>query len=575
MSRTTSVLAVLTPPWWPHYRKHYIGNDLIAGLIVALMLVPQGLAYATLAGMPPQYGLYASLLPLLLYAMLGSSAVMSVGPVAITSLLSASALAPLALSAGDYLLAAALLAFLSGAFLLLAGILRLGALAQLLSHPVVNGFISGAALLIIISQLNPLLGASAQGDTTITLVLSLIESIPHINLLAASLGGATLTILLLSRKYTEPMLIRAGIRANVARTVQRLVPMLLLLLGALLVFIFHWQDALRVVGTLPAGMPVFAMPSMNNEWVSQLWLPAIVIGLLGFVESISIAQSFSQKSAQTPTVRLDANAELRALGAANIGSSITGGFPVTGGFSRTLVNAEAGARSPLSGVFSAGFVLLALVFATALFSYLPISLLAATIISAAIQLVKPSTFRHAWRYDRREGAAMLGTAAGVLIFGVEVGIAVGVALSLMTLVWQSSHPHIAVIGRIENTEHFRNVCRHKVEVNKNVLMLRIDENLFFGNAESVSSEVLAVYRQHQDATELVLIMSSVSHIDVTAMAMLVDLIAALKSKGVRLHLAEVKGPVEDQLKDSEFFEKLSGEIFMTAFQAFEKFTHVR
>jgi sulfate permease, SulP family len=571
VSRITQTIAVLTPPWWPHYHKHSIGHDLIAGLIVALMLIPQGLAYATLAGMPPQYGLYATVLPLLLYALLGTSAVMSVGPVAITSLLSASALAPLALTAGDYLLAAALLAFLSGAFLFLAGLLRLGALAQLLSHPVVNGFISGAALLIIISQLNPLLGTHAQGDNTFSLVVSLTNALPTLNLFATTLGGATLILLLLSRKYTQPLLVRAGVHSNLARTIQRLVPMLLMLLGALLVFIFDWQDSLRVVGTIPAGMADLAIPSMNSEWIKQLWLPAIVIGLLGFVESISIAQSFAQKSSRNSTPRLDPNAELRALGAANIGSAVAGGFPVTGGFSRTLVNAEAGAHSPLSGVFSAVFVLLALTFATALFSFLPISLLAATIISAAVQLVNPSTFRHAWHYDRREGAAMIGTATGVLLFGVEVGIAVGVALSLLTLAWQSSHPHIAVVGRIANTEHFRNIARHHVEIHPKVLMLRIDENLFFGNAEGVLSEVLSAQHQHESADELVLIMSSVSHIDVTAMGMLVELVETLKKKGVRLHLAEVKGPVEDQLKGGELLQQLSGQVFMTAFQAFEKF----
>lgn len=561
----TKIFSALIPPWWARYQKRFVGNDIVAGLIVALMLIPQGLAYATLAGLPPQYGLYASLLPVVLYAVFGSSSVMSVGPVAITSLLTASALAPLALSANDYVLAAALLAFMSGVFLFLAGVLRLGALAQLLSHPVITGFITGAAILIIISQLKPVLGVSVHGENTFALVLALIAALPTANWLAATLGVIGVCALLLSRKYTVALLIKMGVPSNIARTVQRLVPMLLLLLGAALVFVFDWQTKLVVVGTLPDGMPTFAMPTFNSAWFEHLWVPAIVIGLLGFVESISIAQSFAQKKREP----LDANAELRALGAANIGSAWAGGFPVTGGFSRTLVNAEAGAHSPLAGVFSAGFVLLSLWFATALFSFLPITLLAATIISAAVQLVNISAFRHAWHYDRSEGSAMLGTAAGVLLMGVEVGIGIGVALTLITLVWRASRPHIAIVGLVPGTEHFRNVTRHRVATHDNVLMLRIDENLFFGNAESVASEIISAQAQHSRCHDVVVLMSSVSRIDVTALEMLKRLNDDFRIRGIRLHLAEVKGPVEDQLKESDFGEALTGEIFLTAFQAFQ------
>lgn len=563
---TTKILSALIPPWWSRYQQRFIGNDIVAGLIVALMLIPQGLAYATLAGLPPQYGLYASLLPVVLYAVFGSSSVMSVGPVAITSLLTASALAPLALTANDYVLAAALLAFMSGVFLFLAGVLRLGALAQLLSHPVITGFITGAAILIIISQLKPVFGVSVHGENTVALVLALIAALPTANWLAAALGIIGVGALLLSRKYTVSLLIKIGVASNIARTIQRLVPMLLLLLGAALVFVFDWQTKLAVVGALPDGMPTFAMPTFNSSWFEHLWVPAIVIGLLGFVESISIAQSFAQKKREP----LDANAELRALGAANIGSAWAGGFPVTGGFSRTLVNAEAGAHSPLAGVFSAGFVLLALWFATALFSFLPITLLAATIISAAVQLVNISAFRHAWRYDRSEGGAMLGTAGGVLLMGVEVGIGIGVALTLITLVWRASRPHIAVVGLIPGTEHFRNVTRHRVETNDKVLMLRVDENLFFGNAESVASEIITAHTQHTHCHDVVILMSSVSRIDVTALEMLHRLNDDFRLRDIRLHLAEVKGPVEDQLKENDFGTELTGEIFLTAYQAFQK-----
>lgn len=569
MNPVQRVMFAIKPPWWSRYRSEFLGGDLIAGLIVALMLIPQGLAYATLAGVPPQYGLYASLLPVVCYAIMGSSSVMSVGPVAITSLLAASALAPLAiLDTADYVMAAALLALLSGGFLLMAGVLRLGALAQLLSHPVVTGFISGAAVLIIISQLKPLLGVSADGSNTAATLLALISALPETNGLAAGIGITGLMLLLLSRKNTVPLLVRIGLSGQLARMCQRLVPMLLLLTGALMVYVFDWQSALQVVGVLPSGLPDLSLPEFRTDWIAELWFPALVIGLLGFVESISIAQSFAQKKREP----LDANAELRALGAANIGSALVSGFPVTGGFSRTLVNAEAGAHSPLSGVFSAGFVLLALWFATALFAYLPITLLAATIISAAVQLVNATAFRHAWRYDRAEGGAMLGTAAGVILFGVEAGIGTGVALSIITLVWRSSRPHIAIVGRVPDTEHFRNVARHQVVTSPEVLMIRIDESLFFGNAESVLSEINLALSRHGAVKELILVMSSVSHIDVTALEMLLQLDESLQRHGVRLHLSEVKGPVEDKLKESALPEQLSGEIFLTTFQAYQKLT---
>lgn len=572
MSMLARVAGKLVPPWWPRYQGGAVGNDLIAGLVVALMLIPQGLAYATLAGVPPQYGLYASLLPVVLYALFGSSSVMSVGPVAITSLLTASALATLGeLAPIDYVAAAALLALLSGAMLFLAGVLRLGALAQLLSHPVVTSFITGAAILIIISQLKPLLGLHVHGESSVELVWQLLNALGDTNLYDLGLGGGALALLLLSRRHTVRRLEALGVPASVARTLQRLVPMLLLLLGAALVFMLDWSDRLRVVGVLPVGSPTLGVPALRLEWVQQLWWPALVIGLLGFIESISIAQSFAQKE-RAP---LDANAELRALGAANIGSAVAQGFPVTGGFSRTLVNAEAGARSPLSGVFSAGFVLLALWFATGLFAYLPIAILAATIISAAIQLVNLQAFRQAWRYDRAEAAAMFGTTAGVLLLGVEAGIGFGVALSLITLVWRSSRPHIAVVGQIPDTEHFRNVTRHQVVTDEYTLMVRIDENLFFGNAEAVAEQLLDAVTANPATRHLVLLMSSVSRVDVTALEMLLHLNETLQNRHVTLHLAEVKGPVQDHFEESALPAQLSGEIFLTAYQAWQALTTKR
>ncbi len=534
---------------------------------MALMLIPQGLAYATLAGVPPVYGLYANLLPLIFYAMLGSSSVMSVGPMAITSLLTASALAGLGLTeAMDMVAAAATLAFMSGLFLLVAGLLRLGAIAHLLSHPVVHSFVTGAAILIILGQLKPLLGYHFDGNSAVAVVMGIGSDITAVTPLTALVGVTSLVILLGARYFGYGIFARLGITGSWVKTLLRLFPMLALIVVMGVVYQFQWQTELAVVGPLPNATPHLMMPSVEVSVLQDLWLPALVIGLLGFFESISIAQSFAIKERQP----LNPNAELRALGVANIGSSVLQGFPVAGGFSRTMVNVESGAKSPLSGVFSALLIALALWLVSTPFAYLPISALAAMIIASVLPLVHFKPFVQAWYYDRAEFLAMLGTAAGVLLFGVEAGIATGVVLSIMTVVWRTSQPHIAVIGRVPGTEHFRNVDRHRVETKPELLMIRVDENLVFANAEAVMSRALEFVAQQPATRHLVLLMSSVSRIDVTALEMLKHLTAELKQQNILLHLAEIKGPVSDQLTDSDFFQQMTGKIFLSGQQAFEQ-----
>lgn len=556
----------LLPPWAARYRRAFLRDDLIAGLVVALMLIPQGLAYATLVGVPPHYGLYASLLPALLYALFASSSVLSIGPMAITSLLAASALAPLAIADPlQYTAAAALLALMCGLMLLAAALLRLGAIAQLISHPVIEGFVSGAALLILVSQLPPLLGLPASGESGLASLPPLVLGLPQANPIAAGLGLAALAILVISRLIAVPALVYLGLSPGAALTAQRLLPIILLGAGTLVVIGAEWQRALAVVGTLPEGLPALRVPAWNSAWVRDLWPAALVISLLGFVENIAIAQAYVQRTRE----RLDADAELRALGAANIGSALMGAFPVSGSFSRTVVNAEAGAQSPLSGVFAAGLVLLALLFLTDLFAALPMSLLAALIIAAVLQLIQLKGLRQAWLYDRGEAGAMLVTALSVVVFGVETGIAVGVGASLVSWIWRSSRPHIAVIGRVPGTEHFRNVSRFEVETKRGLLMLRIDDNLFFGNAERVYELIQQRLHAYPDTRDLVLAMSAISRIDVTALVMLLNLNDELKQRGVRLHLAEAKGRVLDQLAQSSLLEELTGQSYLSCERAFE------
>ena len=559
----------LLPAWlrdyWrlQDYRRQNLPGDIVAGLVVTLLLVPQGLAYAALAGLPPQLGLYASLSPLVVFPLYGSSLLLRVGPVAVAPLMTAAALAPIA-SAGspEYIAAAIVLALLSGAMLFFSGVLRLGAVARLLSYPVVSGFISGVALLIMIGQLRPLLGIAVEGETAAALLIGLFTSLGDINTLAAAIGLSTLLILWLVRRQFAALLQKLGLKAELAGWFTKLVPMLLVLGSAALVALAGWQQQVDIVGTLPAGLPSLVMPEISLSLVQQLWWPALMIGLIGFVESVAIAQTFAARQGQ----RIDANAELRGLGAANIASAFSGAFPISGGFSRTAVNADAGARTPLAGIISALLIALVLLFATGLFRTLPMSVLAATIIIAALSLVDVKTLRDTWHYDRTEGVALLATALGVLLAGIEVGIGIGVALSLARLVWRASRPHMAVLGRVPGTEHFRNVARHEVQTRDDLLMVRVDESLFFGNAESVEKRLHQLVAAKPEARHLVLVLSSVSHIDATALDMLQTLDRRLLQQGIRMHLAEVKGPVMDQLEA----HGLSGRVFLSAQQAFEQ-----
>lgn len=557
----------LLPAWLHDYHRQDMAGDAVAAVVVTLLLVPQGLAYAALAGLPPQLGLYASLLPLLAYALLGSSRVMSVGPVAVTALMTAAALAPIAEAGSpEYVAAAIVLAFVSGLMLLALGVLRLGGLTRLLSHPVISGFISGAALLIVIGQLRSLLGVSVHGETAVALLIGLVGAWDRINLPAAAMGVVALLLLWLAREQLLPLLKMLGLRSAVARLLAKLLPMLLVLGSAALVAILGWQDQVRVVGELPQGLPSLVLPQLSVSLVQQLWWPALVIGVIGFVESVSIAQAFAHRHRQ----RVDANAELRGLGAANIVSALSGGFPVAGGFSRTAVNAEAGARTPLAGVFAAGLIALVLLFATDLFRFLPMSVLAATIIVAAWALVDIKTLRHAWHYDRAEALALVATALGVLLAGVDIGIGVGVALSIAILIWRASRPHMAILGRVPGTEHFRNVQRHQVEIRADLLLVRVDESLFFGNAETVEARLLKQLDRQPTVRHLVLVLSSVSHIDTTALDMLDALNTRLASQGIGLHLAEVKGPLMDQLEQEGLPQRLNGAIFLSTQHAFEQ-----
>jgi len=554
----------LIPKWLKNYRRQWLPADITAALVSGMLLVPQGLAYALLAGLPPHVGLYASLVPLIAYAAFGSSSAMSVGPAAVLSLMTVSALTPLAtIGSPEYIGAAIVLTLLSGVFLFTMGLFKLGALSNLLSHPVISGFVSGAAALIIVGQLPALLGVKADGDTASVKLLHVIEHLPDAHLPTMIFGVATAAILIFSRLWLPMLLFRLGLRKQLARLGARLMPMLLVLCAIALVHWLELGDKLDIVGEIPAGLPGVVIPDWNWSLMYRLLLPALIIALLTFVESLSIAQALAARRGE----RLNADGELLGLGAANITSSLSGGLPGAGSFSRTAVNAEAGAVSPLAGVLAALVMVPVLLYLTGIFSELPLTVLAAIIIVAAASLFDVPGFIHNWRYDRTDGIAMLCTFAGVLLFGVEVGIALGIGLSFATLIWRSSRPHIAVVGRVPGTEHFRNVLRHDVETHREILFLRIDESLFFSNISAVEDRLLSELKRHPDTRDLVLILSSVSRIDGTALERLQQINKDLRSRSIRLHLSEVKGPVLDRLSRSRLLEKLTGRIFLSSYIA--------
>ncbi len=561
----------LLPPWLAAYQRPWLAGDLTAGMVVTVMLIPQSLAYAMLAGLPPAVGLYASVLPLLAYALFGSSMTLAVGPVAVASLMTASALAPLALPGSpEYLSMAILLALLSGVMLFVAGLLRLGFLAYFLSHPVISGFISGSAVLITVGQLKSLLGLPLPSGNILTTLSALPQQLPALNASTATLGLSALVFLWCARRYLGPLLQRIGVAPKLADLATKLAPMLAVVASTAIVAHYRLDQSagVSIVGEVPAGLPALALPSLDQGGLAQLsllLLPAALISLVGFVESVSVAQSLALKRGQ----RIDPNRELQGIGAANIASALSGGYPVTGGFARSVVNFSAGAQTPAAGIVSA--VLMAIVIAgfTGSFHYLPHTVLAATIIVAVTALIDVATLKDAWRYDKADATSLLLTFFGVVLLGVEEGILLGVVLSLAVLVWRSSHPHMAVVGRVPGSEHFRNVERHQVETLPGLIALRIDESLYFANAQVLETRIESLVQSHPDTRCILLILSAVNQLDSTALGILTELEQSLASRNISLQFSEIKGPVLDRLRPTPLGERMKDRIYLSTHQAFQ------
>ncbi len=560
------------PEWVKQYRRDWLSGDLSAGLIVSVMLIPQSLAYALLAGLPPQVGLYASVLPLVAYALLGSSMTLAVGPVAIISLMTASALTPLAVAGSDeYVVLAMMLALMSGVLLFIAGVMRLGFLAYFLSHSVISGFISGTAILITLGQLKYLLGMPLPSGSALGMVAALPTALQRMNPSAATMGISAIVFLIFARTGLPPILNMLGVAPRVGAMLSRLAPMLAIIVATTYCAMNQIDQTAQVsiVGAVPSGLPALTLPSIDINALQALALPALLISLVGFVESVSVAQSLALKRGE----RISPNKELMGIGVANVASAVSGGFPVTGGFARSVVNYDAGAHSPGAGIVSAIIMSVVIVAFTGWFYYLPHAVLAATIIVAVLTLVDFKTVITTWRYDKADAVAMLLTFAGVLLLGVEEGILLGVALSLAVLVWRSSHPHMAVVGRVPNTEHFRNIDRHEVATLPGLIALRVDESLYFANAQIVEAKIEQLVQEQPKTRCVLLIMSAVNQLDTTALQMLTELEASLSARGIRLQFAEVKGPVLDKLQFSALGQRMRERIFLSTHQAFNAFAN--
>ena len=541
-----SLLHRLVPAttWLRAYERRNLRADVSAGITTAVMLIPQAMAYAMLAGLPPIVGLYASTIPLVLYALFGSSRELAVGPVAMDSLLVATTLAPIAVAgSSEYVGLAVLLALMVGVIAMGLGLARAGFLVNLLSRPVVSGFTSAAALIIGLSQLQHLLGVELPRSQQVFAILgAAVRSLGEIHPYTLAIGVGSIVALVVLRRYAPK--VPRGLVVVAATTV--------------LVWAFDLDvGGVAVVGEVPAGLPAPSIPSVDLGMVTELAPAAFVIALVGFMEAVSVAKAYAGRRGY----EISPNQELIGIGAANVGAALVGGYPVTGGFSRTAVNAQAGARTPLAGLVTSGVVVGTLLFLTPLFHFLPKAVLAAVIMTAVFGLIDLQQVRHLWRVDRADLVLLMLTFVATLVLGIQTGISLGVVASLLWFVIQTTRPHAAVLGRLPGTSAYRNVARHPhAEQFDGVLLLRIDASFYFGNVSFLKELVRDALAQHAGPVHTVIVdASSINRLDSSANDALGTMVKELGDAGVRLTLAGLKGPVIDALKRSGVYRDVAGD----------------
>lgn len=549
------------------YQRADFNHDLVAGLVVGMITVPQAIAYAFLAGLPPEAGLYACLAPMVIYAVLGSSRQLVVGPVAVAALMVAAAVGEYAPAQSDaYLGITTLLCLQAGVVLWLLRLSSMGGVVNLLSHPVIVGFVNAAALLIIISQLGPLMGLDSEARLDpLDRLLQLGRSWQDLNASALVIGLASGLGMWLVQRYAIAVVRRVGIKLRDDHPVTKLGPLLVAIAAGLAVWAggLHESAGIAVIGAVPGGLPALTMPPL--DW--RLWLDLLptstMIALVAYVESYSIGTTLATRQ----RTRVNSHQELIALGAANVGAAFTGAYPVAGSFTRSSVNYQSGARTQVSSLVCMVVILATLLFFTPLFTLLPHAALAAIVIVSVFGLIDLASVRQHWKVHRDDSITQLVTLVTVLVFGVETGLITGVALSIAFFVRQVSRPHVNIVGRVGNTEAFRAARRYDVETFAHVAAIRVDESLFFANANQVENKLMKIVQRRPGTRHMLLVCSAVNMIDVSGLEMLHRVNENLERMGITLHLSEVKAPVMAQLEASDFLSAIDGDIFFSTDQA--------
>lgn len=575
-----AVSAGFPAPWWRSYSVKLFGNDVVAAVVLVAILLPQSLAYAMLAGLPAHVGLYASVLPLILYALLGGSPSLSIGPMALIALMTATACAEVTsvVDTATYGEVAVLLAVMSGLWLLLLAQLRLGFLANFLSYPVTTGFISAAGILIGLSQLKHMLGVDATGSTLLPVLCSVYEQLQQSNMTTLVVGVVALVVMLWLRAQHQRQERAAELgkpSTNIWKWLYRASPVVLLLVSVAAVAVAKWHEGtsslvqwgqgVAIVGDVPSGLPELVLPRWDVDLVLSLLLPSLLIAVMIFAQSISMAQSLAARKRQ----RIRSNKELRALGACNLGSALLGGFPVSASLSRSAVVDAAGVETPAHGLWAAVLLVLACAFLLPWVYYLPKAVLAAIVMVSVVSLVRIGALFEAWRYSRNDAWAAIITFVCTLLLGVEQGLLIGVMVSIGLHVYRSSVPHIAEIGLVPGTQHFRNVQRHEVEAHESLLGIRLDESLYFANVRALEDFINQQTAYRQNLRHVVLMCAGINDVDASGIEGLKSIEKRLEDAKIQLHLSEVKGPIQDKLNQAGFFDVFDGQVFLTHYRAVE------
>jgi len=548
------------------YNGSIFTEDLVAAIIVTILLVPQSLAYALLAGLPPQVGIYVSIFPLLAYALLGSSKYLNVGPTAVISIMTAASISILPES--ERLISAAALGVMTGSILLVAWLFKAGFIMNFVSRPVVSAYITGAAILIIISQLKHIFGVNIYSSTALSMLSELLKNMYNINEYSMLIGICAISLLIIINRYLAYSLIRLRIKSRRAKLVGRIAPILIVAIFIMLSSFYNFSNTfdLNVVGEIPKGLPPFSIPVLPYSSLQSLAMPAVVIAIVAFVDSCSTAQELAARSRS----RVDSNKELLSLGASNLVAGMTGGYPINGSMSRSAVNFNAGGKTRFVGLLVAMMMALTAVFLTPILKDLPLAVLAALIIVACFSLVDFKNLWETWVYSRADGITAIATFSSVLIFGVQWGVLVGVILAMALHINSTLLPHMPLVGRFPGTEHYRDSGRFNVETNEIIKTLRVDESLYYANARYLEDRVAQVVEESPDLKDLVLMCTAVNRIDASALSSLEEINKRLKSAEIRLHFSDMQSRVKERLFRSNFLDKLSGQIFLSQHEAMEE-----